>query len=336
MYKYSWKTALMTIGFAGQTALVSAKADKSKALSDVSKEDVVKEKLASNGDGMENIQVDVTNLQNRIKELDGNINTVKQAVDNMPPDLTYAVIGVAIFALLLAMILVAIIRRKAARDAKKINDLRRELDHQHNLLENLNRRLNDIQETSVKPTFLKERYPENVAYPQSAASMHPESAPLASARVDAVPVMPKSQADPLKKLNEKCSEFAKEYNRIQSIQGLEAKTAKQDFQRKYGLCGFVCVNADERVNHPEIPPKFKVNESLVDASIWGFQFDAYYLVAPKPQKYVGNDHNYGGMKELFKSNFQQGCTYSKIKLNKPAIMTQDLQIIWRQGDLQLN
>ena len=332
MYKYSWKTALMTFGMmgAGQFVLAAASNGKDKDLGDFSKHDFAKEEATAN-------------LTGQVDELKGRLDAAEQAINNLPPDLTYAVIGLVVIALFMTF-LVVVLWRKVSMDSKSLHalskslhDMREDLDHHKRLLDGLKNRIEDMAEAPVRTTIKRERYPEREAHQPIVSPVRPEPVAIhANAGEVAVPAVPEQKPDIGTLLNEKCREFAREYNRIQSITGLEAKTAKQEFQQKYGLCGFVCANADERMNHPEKPPRFKASESMVDASIWGFKFEACYLVAPAPRQYVGNDHDYGGMKELFESNFQPGRTYNKIEVNKPAILTQDLQCIRWQGKLNLS
>ena len=339
MYKYSWKTALMTLGMTmvGQSVLAAASNGKDKALEDFSKHGSVKEDATAVGsDAVDSLQNKVGELSGQVDKLNGKMEAAEQAVNNLPPDLTFVVIGLVVIALVMTF-LIAVLWRKVSMDSKRFSDLREELDHHKRLLTGLKNRIEEMAEASARTTITRERYPERDAYKPIVSPVRQEPVAIrADDEAAAVPAVPEPKPDIRTLLNEKCREFAREYNRIQSLTGFEAKAAKQEFQQKYELCGFVCANADERINHPEKPPRFKASESMVDASIWGFKFEAYYLVAPAPRQYVGNDHDYGGMKELFESNFQTGCIYNKIEVNKPAILTQDLQFIRWQGKLNLS
>ena len=238
------------------------------------------------------------------------------------------IIGLVILVLLLVFMLVWA-QNRFAHTNRTINNLREKLNDHQILLESLKSRKDDMPEVTVQSTFVRGQYAE--------APVKQTISPLMQSKsmVVQAPTISESKTNPGGMDREKMLEFAQEYNRIQMITGREALTAKKDFQRKYNLNGFVCVNATERINHPEKKPQFQLSESLVDSAIWGFKIGDFYVVAPNPRQYVGDDHDYGGMKELFDSNFQPGRTYNKIKINNVAIMTHDLQI-HKKGNLQLS
>ena len=145
------------------------------------------------------------------------------------------------------------------------------------------------------------------------------------------PVQPSLSAQ----LVRKCDEFTQAYIDLQQKSGMEFKMARDEMQRKYGLSGFNCINSAERVNHQDVPPKFKEGESLAEADLWGFRVGTFYVMAPNMRGYTTTSHDNAGMKVLFDSNFRYGNTYDHVKLCRPAIMTGDLQI-WKQGELLLS
>ena len=336
MYKNSWKAALMTLWMTGVGRSALAAAGNTKgALDDVPKTGAIKASASGGKDGSEVSRLDITNLQDQVaaigKQTDDALQGIKGLQEQMPADLTMAVVAVAVFALVLALLLFMVLRsainREAARREKEIRDLREELEHHKRLLSSLNSRLEDRHEPVT--ALARQPYRESSFRQSEPAFMQPAPMPAPAA------VAPEVQSNPSEMILEKCSDFVREYNRIQTITGRDALEAKKDLQRKYDLVGLVCVNATERINHQEKPPQFQLRESLVDASIWGLRIESYYVVVPNPRSYVGDDHEYGGMKELFKSNFQSGQNYKKIKISHAAIMTQDLQIRY-QGEIQLS
>lgn len=161
---------------------------------------------------------------------------------------------------------------------------------------------------------------------------HYEEEPVSYGMV-AQPAAEKSSSE--NELLVKCNEFAQDFNHIQDLSGFDAKNAKKDFHSRYDIRGFKCVNFNERFNNHSIKPKFKEAPSLGEADLWGFQYKSYYLVLPNVKTYTGSNHEAGGMKELFRSNFQQGHTYQNIKLRLPAVLTIDLQI-YNKGELNLS
>ncbi|WP_303816839.1 hypothetical protein [Selenomonas ruminantium] len=321
MYKYSWKATLMTLGMMGVGKIALAD-EKSKANDSVQITSGMTE--SSNAGKLTDSPIDINDLSSKVKAIEDQLNQFQ----NIPFELIGIIIGLAIFALMLVFMFV-LMQKRFARANRTIKSLRGELDHHQRLLESLNSRMDDMPEVPVQSTFVRGQYAE--------ASVKQTISPLMQSKsmVVQAPTISESKTNPGGMDREKMLEFAQEYNRIQMITGREALSAKKDFQRKYNLNGFVCVNATERINHPEKKPQFQLSESLVDSAIWGFKIGDFYVVAPNPRQYVGDDHDYGGMKELFDSNFQPGRTYNKIKINNVAIMTHDLQIR-KQGSLQLS
>ena len=255
-------------------------------------------------------------------------NIVQEGGGKSFPDWIIAVSSVVIFVLGL-IFMFFLLKRGFDKTNRDIRNLREELARQKSLLARLNKRIDDMPEGPVQSTFVKEQYAESPVKQTASPLMQPKPMPVQAQNI------PEPKPNLSEKLRQKSLEFAEEYNRIQTITGMGAREAKLEFQRKYKLCGFVCINSTERINHPEKEPQFQLRDSLLDSAIWGFEIGNFYVVAPNPRQYVGDDHNYGGMKELFESNFQPGRTYNKIKINNVAIMTHDLQI-HKQGSLQLS
>lgn len=314
MYKYSWKAALMTLGMMGVGKIALAD-EKSKANDSVQITSGMTE--SSNAGKLTDSSIDINDLSDRVK-----------AIEDQFQYIPYELIGLAILVLMLVFMFV-LMQKRFDRANRTIKSLREELESHQRLLESLNSRMDDMPEVPVQSTFVRGQYAESPVKQTVSPLMQSKSMPVQE------PIISKPKPNPSEMLREKCLEFAEDYNRIQTITGMGAREAKMEFQRKYNLHGFVCINSTERVNHPEKEPQFQLRESLMDSAIWGFQINEYYVVAPNPRQYVGTDHDYGGMKELFDSNFQPGRTYNKIKLNHVAIMTHDLQIC-RQGSLQLS
>ena len=321
MYKYSWKAALMTFCMMGAGKIALAAGDKDKELKNITSGEAV----SGNTNNLTDTPIDISDLSSKVKNLDKQIAQINQ---NMPPDLLWIIIGLVILILILVFMFVWL-KKRVDHANRTIKILREALDHHQRLLEALKVRMDDMPEESVQSASVRKQYVEAPVKHNVSPFMQSKDIPVQAS------IIPEAKPNPSEKLREKCLEFAEEYNYLQTITGLEVKAVKLDFQRKYNLCGFVCVNAHERRVHPEKLPKFQIHESLETATIWGFKIGNFYVVAPNPRQYVGTDHDYGGMKELFDSNFQSGCTYNKIRLNNVAIMTHDLQI-YKQGSLKLS
>ncbi len=126
---------------------------------------------------------------------------------------------------------------------------------------------------------------------------------------------------------------------VAKAKGLDSKTIRENFAERYRVIAFKCVNSEERVNRPELPPVFELSKP-VDSKLWGVPLsDGTLAVFPSPslRDYESSIHNQGGMKELFNSTpkYMSG-NYRRIELIQPAIVTQDLQIIKHKGELRLS
>ena len=323
MYKYSWKAALMTFGMMGVGKIaLAAGGNKEKELEQIASGESVSGNKGNLTDSLiDNISV----LSSKVNDIEGQINQMNQDTSF---DLIGIIIGLAILVLMLVFMFVWV-KNRFDRANRTMKILREELEHHQRLLESLKSRMDDMPEVPVQSTFVRGQYAESPVKQNVSPLMQSKPMPVQT------PTIPEPKPNLSEKLWQKSMEFAEEYNRIQTITGMGAREAKMEFQRKYNLCGFVCINSTERINHPEKEPQFQLRESLMDSAIWGFKIGDFYVVAPNPRQYVGTDHDYGGMKELFESNFQPGRTYNKIKINNVAIMTHDLQI-HKQGSLQLS
>ena len=318
MYKYSWKATLMPLGMMGVGKIALAD-EKSKANDSVQITSGMTE--SSNAGKLTDSPIDINALSSKVKDIEDQFQYI-------PYELIGIIIGLAILVLMLVFMFV-LMQKRFDRANRTMKILREELEHHQRLLESLKSRIDDMSEVPVQSTFVRGQYAEAPVKQTVSPLMQSKPMPLQT------PTIPEPKPNLSEKLWQKSMEFAEEYNRIQTITGMGAREAKMEFQRKYNLCGFVCINSTERINHPEKEPQFQLRESLMDSAIWGFKIGDFYVVAPNPRQYVGTDHDYGGMKELFNSNFQPGRTYNKIKINSVAIMTHDLQI-HKQGNLQLS
>lgn len=109
---------------------------------------------------------------------------------------------------------------------------------------------------------------------------------------------------------------------------------RQKFIKDYRVIAFKCVNFEERVNRPEVPPRFMVC-TISESKLWGVSLsDGTLAVLPGLHEYESTAHYQSGLKELFKSEYISG-SYRKIEVIKPAIIKRDYQII-KRGELSLS
>ena len=113
--------------------------------------------------------------------------------------------------------------------------------------------------------------------------------------------------------------FIREYNALPKTGALSDKKSRNDFARQYGIMCFTCRNTTERVNNPSLPPDLRDDGSLSSGCFWAYAYaKGYYAVVPNQRlSYDETLHNYGGMKEAFRSNYAGGV-YDRIQVVQPA------------------
>ena len=115
-------------------------------------------------------------------------------------------------------------------------------------------------------------------------------------------------------------DFLRDYNIWQSkTDGFEKNNARKDFIAKYKVKYFNCVNFNERMNQPKLPPIFE--ESSASGEYWAIQTaENIFKVVPNVKSYNDNYHVARAMCEVFDSNFDAG-NYSNIQLERAAEFT---------------
>ncbi len=134
------------------------------------------------------------------------------------------------------------------------------------------------------------------------------------------------------------SEFVEAYNALaqRKLTGFEARDARNDFGRRFGVRAFSCANFEQRMNRPDLPPVFADEPNIANGEYWAMPCSGgLYVVVPCMKTYEARNHSEGGMKEAFHSNFENGRTYNVITVIKPAIFQEGWKIL-RQGKLQLS
>lgn len=131
-------------------------------------------------------------------------------------------------------------------------------------------------------------------------------------------------------------DFLRDYNIWQSkTDGFEKINARKDFIAKYKVRYFNCVNYNERMNQPKLPPIFE--ESSASGDYWAIQTAGnIFKVVPNVKSYNDNYHVARAMCEVFDSNFNSG-NYSNIQLERAAEFTNSGQnwTLIRKGKLIL-
>ncbi len=116
--------------------------------------------------------------------------------------------------------------------------------------------------------------------------------------------------------------FLENYNSLSSmnLSGFEDKKVRMEFIAKYKIKAFSCVNYDERMRQPNVDPVFLDAETTAGGKYWAMKLanqELYYVVPNPKGTYESQLHGTGGMKEAFRSNYQEG-SYEHIEALQPA------------------
>mgnify|MGYP004532700505 CR=1 FL=1 len=129
--------------------------------------------------------------------------------------------------------------------------------------------------------------------------------------------------------------YVKGYIQLQKEEGFSLNQAIEKFWHRWNIERFKCANSSEKIQDPDIKPKFKSEE---DGYFWAAPLDkkGYYMVLPAIKiTYEATRHNSMGFKEAFISGYTNGAF--DIKPEKPAIFKKDNNTwsIVRDGKLRL-
>ncbi len=82
---------------------------------------------------------------------------------------------------------------------------------------------------------------------------------------------------------------------------------------------FTCTNVEARRANPNTPPTF---ETKAEGDFWAIKkedgSDDYHVIPNPTLAYDDDRHRFYGMKEAFASNYQEGKTYTHMRLDAPA------------------
>ena len=121
---------------------------------------------------------------------------------------------------------------------------------------------------------------------------------------------------------------------LATASGLGIRSIKDTFMRDHRAIAFKCVNFEERVNRPGIPPQF-AQCMPSESTLWGVPLSNDRMaVLPSLPAYEMTAHLQGGLKELFESGYRAG-SYRNIKVEEPAIVSRDFKDI-KKGVLKLS
>lgn len=130
---------------------------------------------------------------------------------------------------------------------------------------------------------------------------------------------PPVQAPSAPSMQDKLNDFTKEFNLLSGFSGYELRKHREEFCNKYQIKGFSCKNFNERMNNPNLEPKFESSSNPVNCDYWAYEISSDKLaVVPNVKNYNENYHIPRAMVVVFNSNFAGG-NYSNISVKNPAI-----------------
>lgn len=171
------------------------------------------------------------------------------------------------------------------------------------------------------------------------ANKRKETAQVVAAAQPPVAPQPAAPPKPMT-LEDEYAPFVAAYNdlmqRVKSM-GVAGQDAKKEFVSRFQVRAFSCVNYTERVNRPDLPPRFADASSALTGNFWAFPVRGdTFAVVPNIKTYEGQLHDTGGLKEAFISNFMPGKTFQSIYVVRPAIFGVGWASIVQQGELRLS
>lgn len=253
----------------------------------------------------------VADLQTEIKNLKTQIGKGEDGLLGEYTD--YAVIGVGVFALLMFILCIYLIRGISKEFQERLTRGLRgredEIRENREKIASLNMKITSL-EKSLREFELELSKKKNLEKTSPAASAPfplPQPPPLNTPTFES----------PKPSLEEKYAEFVQEFNGLADLSGYESKKSVENFKQKYRVQTFSCTNAEMRVKAPTPPAEFGDDSA---GNYWAFEVaPGIFAVVPNVKNYGNNHHFQQAMGEVFDSDFVNGNTYSKIRVEKPAV-----------------
>lgn len=113
--------------------------------------------------------------------------------------------------------------------------------------------------------------------------------------------------------------FVNDFNALSKLSGYSARQARAKFLRGYKIIAFNCANVEERMNRPNLLPRFAESDSVASGDFWACEVeDDIFAVVPNLKTYTENHHAERAFGQVFESNYDSG-SYSKILVERAAI-----------------
>ena len=112
--------------------------------------------------------------------------------------------------------------------------------------------------------------------------------------------------------------FVNDFNALEKLSGFSSRRARENFLRRHKVRAFTCNNVEERMNRPNLAPKF-VETSAAGGDFWACAVaENIFAVVPNVRTYTENHHAERALGVVFESNFSGG-TYSRLRVERPAV-----------------
>ena len=181
----------------------------------------------------------------------------------------------------------------------------------------------DLQEElfALKKEFYSIRDKFNESAPRPSAPMQ-SSEPVRKTYMQPPAVQPMPQERPVRTMEDEYRDFVSAYNQIRSSSTnyAQSQQLRKEFQNKFPILAFSCVNYQQRMNNPSLPPEFSSVETPAKAEYWAFDLGNHtYAVVPNLKGYEESVHEAGAMGIVYESNYRAGNSYRNITVDRPAI-----------------
>ena len=130
---------------------------------------------------------------------------------------------------------------------------------------------------------------------------------------------PEPEPEPERKLSP-LERFLEAYSEVDELQ--DEALRKERFAsllQEFSVEMFTCTNVEARRANPNTPPTF---ETKAEGDFWAIKkeggSDDYHVIPNPTLAYDDDRHRFYGMKEAFASNYQEGKTYTHMRLDAPA------------------
>ena len=142
----------------------------------------------------------------------------------------------------------------------------------------------------------------------------------AAKKVTPAPPVPKKEK-PKQPEAKTLQDFLRAYEEASTLPESEAQQACQALGKQYALRSFSCANRQEREQNPSVSPTF---QDAKNGDFWAYKDGTsanYFIVPSLPLHYDEDARRYGGMKEVFASNYETGKQYRSLKVAAPAVFS---------------